>query len=265
MSCQDSKKSYTLVGKFPRLMLDHNQSLTETEVRVPLRREAEDSESPLMDPIRKRLKRKEEKTQEKLAKIQQEKRKMKKEKILMTVELKALRKDKAALQKQLEDYKDIVLKHHPDNQVPDSKIAQAWEGLKENISEWIGLEILRFEKEYGRNNDQAPPKLFSDGGDPRIDRFLANDPQTRGEYLVRAQIHCMLQERVFNHKIVLFALKSEENAVLEKVQHWMATSSSPKGERWILNQKDSGLMKHCLRSQSDLGVALRSAEIHFDK
>lgn len=147
-------------------------------------------------------------------------------------ELETLRKDKAVLQGQVEACKDDLFRLRPSTQVPDSTITQMWNDLKEEVSVWIDGEIMRIETQSTHRN-RSPPLLFCDGGEGRVKKYLKDYPDTGGEYLIRATIHGLLQENLFDCDTLLFGLASKTDMALKTVQTSMEAYRPRKGMYWL--------------------------------
>ncbi len=144
-------------------------------------------------------------------------------------ELESTRSENNTLKQQLQACKDDLFRMQPKSEVPDSTVAQAYDDLHEHISTWVEAEISRFEANHRHGRFGPLPDMFHHANETAIKRLLAAYPTSGGEYLVRCVVQTMLQETIFDPKIVLLGLDKGHAALLQRIQRKMAGARPPKG------------------------------------
>ena len=146
---------------------------------------------------------------------------------VVTHENLTLRERVATLEKELQACKDDLFRLQPLSQVPDSTIAQHLEDLNTQICDWIAVEISRSMDEHRQPGDE--PKLFYHGKNRYARAFLADYPESGGEYYVRSVLHHQLQHVLFSDTILLFALDRDFSLFLQSIEHGMSQLEPSRG------------------------------------
>ncbi|KAL8930747.1 MAG: hypothetical protein Q9208_000288 [Pyrenodesmia sp. 3 TL-2023] len=144
----------------------------------------------------------------------------------LTQELESLRLRNNCLEQELQACKDDLFKLQPSSKVPDSEVAQAYDGLHEHISGWVEGEISRFEESFRKEHRGPLPDLFRHDNDPVVAKILTAFSTLAGEYLVRYLVQFMLQKTLFAEEILLLGLEGSETDLLRHIEWRMVESTT---------------------------------------
>ena len=141
-------------------------------------------------------------------------------------ELQEARKKLAASQDALTACKDELFRLQPIAQTPDSRVANEFENLCQQIVNWIETEVAIFVKAHP---EYAQEHIFSIGKDNEAAQFMAQHPRG-GEHLAASMIHCWLQKNLFGQNLSCLGLPAEVMKLLERVEQSMARLDPPRGD-----------------------------------
>lgn len=156
---------------------------------------------------------------------------------LMQSRNKQLTEDLAKKMDLLQDFAELngtlkldLLKHQPTSQVADSKIAEQYNNLQQNISSWLDGEVRRFENQYKSEYGGSYPdfNVFRPGGIPGHAQFLEVDQRFGGNYMVASYVQYELGRLLFNEDMFV-TLETVETLFLRTVEDGLKRLDPPKG------------------------------------
>lgn len=149
--------------------------------------------------------------------------------VAMRQKNKALEQKLQASQVELLSCRDDLFRLQPTSHVPDSKISGQFNDLVMGICTWIDAEISRYSDDWQKYHSNKPPKLFSHGGNQWVDDLLSNHSGTAGEHVIRCMIQRQLYKVLFNDKVYLFGLTTDES-LLRLVEREMCQLQPTRGK-----------------------------------
>ena len=140
-------------------------------------------------------------------------------------ELRGLRQELEASQRDLRACRDDLFRLQPAAQVPDSNIAKDYDLLCHEVTNWIDEEIVAFEKSthYTKSGQLFSAPEGSEGA------LLLDAIPEIGEYLIRYLVHSCLVDAIFGESVYLFGLSEGATKLLQKAEQGMEKLESKKG------------------------------------
>ncbi|KAL8705485.1 MAG: hypothetical protein Q9201_001416 [Fulgogasparrea decipioides] len=142
-------------------------------------------------------------------------------------ELESTQQRNNELEQELQACKDDLFKMQPRARVSDSDIAQAYDNLHEQISNWMEGEIARFEAGFCRKNGHLP-NFFHHGDSWVAKEILSAYPTFGGECFIRFVTQYLLQDMVFADDILLLGLDEADTALLRRIERSLDKSKPPR-------------------------------------
>ena len=157
-----------------------------------------------------------------------------------------------AKEEELKECKDELFDLQPPSQISDAQIANEWERLCGNITRWIddqagGMGSLYSELKELRRLNKFNDTVAHYWGDDREE--LAHHA-SRYTYitdaLLRYNIHCLLEERVFDESVYMFGLGRMNAEFLTMIERQMDALEPPRGKVIIprKNGEQNDLIAH---------------------
>ncbi|KAL8977275.1 MAG: hypothetical protein Q9205_006884 [Flavoplaca limonia] len=146
--------------------------------------------------------------------------------------------------------KEDLLKRQPASQVADSKIADQYSNLQQNISSWVDGEVRRFEKQYKSDHGGSYPhfNVFRYGGIPGQAQFLEAEQRFGGEYMVESYVQYELGRLLFGEAMIFFALDTTEAIFMKTVEEGLQKLDPPKDDPAV-RQLRSDVLKGFITSK----------------
>lgn len=138
------------------------------------------------------------------------------------------------ISEELQNCKDELFNLQPPNQVADAHISAEWEALCSSITSWIddrsgGIQDLRCQLMELKAKKQLSETVDKYWGEDR--QLIADHYSNPLEDLLRYNIHCLLEDRVFNHRVYMVGLHPKEAELLHTIEHSMARLEPQRGEK----------------------------------
>ena len=141
-----------------------------------------------------------------------------------------------AKEEELKKCKDELFDLQPPSQVSDAQIGNEWERLCGNITRWIddqagGTGSLYSELKRLRETNKFNDTLALYWGDDRqeLANHTSRDPYVI-DVLIRYNIHCLLEERVFDKSVFMFGLRRKSAELLARIEKQMDALEPPRGK-----------------------------------
>ena len=148
-----------------------------------------------------------------------------------------------AKEEELRKCVDELLELQPPSQISDTQIGDEWGRLCGNITRWIDDQAGG----TGSVNSKLNTLRETDGFEDTVAQYWGNDRQeliqhaSRYPYiidvLIRYNIHCFLEERVFDQSVYMFGLGQKGAELLNVIEEQMSALRPPRGN-FILLRKD---------------------------
>lgn len=151
---------------------------------------------------------------------------------------------------ELQKCKDELFNLQPPNQVADTHISAEWEALCSSITSWIddqsgGIDDLR---------DQLFELRAQQGISEAVDEYWGEDRQLLANHysqnsnildeLIRYNVHCLLEERVFNDRVYMVGIHPSEAETLYKIEQIMAKLEPLRGKKELFPRYWSLIATH---------------------
>ena len=167
-----------------------------------------------------------------------------------TTQLESLRAEKAnmeeiarkthlklqAKEEELQKCKDELFDLQPPSQISDVEIGNEWEMLCGNITRWIddqagGMGSLSSELKRLKQLDKFTKTIAFFWGDDRQELARhANRYPNIIDVLIRYNIHCLLEEMVFDESIYMFGLQRKSAELLTMIENQMGALEPRRGK-----------------------------------
>lgn len=140
-----------------------------------------------------------------------------------------------AKEEELQKCKDELFDLQPPSQISDIQIGNEWEMLCGNITRWIddqagGMGSLYSELKRLRQLDQFTKTIAFYWGDDRQELARhANRYPNIIDVLIRYNIHCLLEERVFDESVYMFGLQRKSAELLTMIENQMSALEPRRG------------------------------------
>ena len=141
-----------------------------------------------------------------------------------------------AKEEELQKCKDELFDLQPPSQISDVQIGNEWETLCGNITRWIddqagGMGSLNSELKRLRQSDQFTKTIAFHWGDDRQELARhANRYPNIIDVLIRYNIHCLLEERVFDESVYMFGLQRKSAELLTMIENQMSALEPRRGK-----------------------------------
>ena len=148
----------------------------------------------------------------------------------------------------LQKCKDELFNLQPPNQVSDTHISAEWEALCSGITTWIddhsgGIEDLRIRLRELSTNKEFSKALSEYWGE---DRQLIANHYSQGSHildeLLRYNIHCFLEEKVFGDRVYMVGLYPPEAKLLLTIERKLAQLEPRRGKKELFLRYRSPLL-----------------------
>ena len=141
-----------------------------------------------------------------------------------------------AKEEELQKCKDELFDLQPPSQISDVQIGNEWEMLCGNITRWIddqagGMGSLYSELKRLKQLDQFTKTIAFYWGDDRQELARhANRYPNIIDMLIRYNIHCLLEERVFDESVYMFGLQRRSAELLTMIENQMSALEPRRGK-----------------------------------
>ncbi|KAL8766889.1 MAG: hypothetical protein Q9209_006437 [Squamulea sp. 1 TL-2023] len=146
------------------------------------------------------------------------------EKAAYEAKLQNLQKQNARLNEDLTECRDDILRLQPPSQIPDSKIAEEYSGLHQQIASWVDDEADDSQTMEARleelANDKEAPDLLKAYLDPELIR-LARKYSEAEPLILRYIIQLHLHRVILADDTYLFGLDEHNITLLRSIEHAM--------------------------------------------
>ena len=148
----------------------------------------------------------------------------------------------------LQKCKDELFNLQPPNQVSDTHISAEWEALCSGITTWIddhsgGIEDLRIRLRELSTNKEFSKALSEYWGE---DRQLIANHYSQGSHildeLLRYNIHCFLEEKIFDDRVYMVGLYPPEAKLLLTIERKLAQLEPRRGKKELFLRYRSPLL-----------------------
>ncbi len=157
-----------------------------------------------------------------------------------------------AREEELQKCKDELFDLQPPSQISDAQIGNEWERLCGNITRWIddqagGMGSLYSELKRLRQMDKFNDTVALYWGDDRqeLAHHASRYPYIM-DVLIRYNIHCLLEEKVFSERVYMFGLGYRSAELLTMIEKQM-NALEPRRGNFILprkNEEQNDLIAH---------------------
>ncbi|KAL8695935.1 MAG: hypothetical protein Q9201_007897 [Fulgogasparrea decipioides] len=138
--------------------------------------------------------------------------------------LQSLQKQNARLNEDLTECRDDILRLQPPSQIPDSKIADEYSNLYQQIASWVDDEAedssLMEDRLEGLHSDKDAPELLKTYLDSDLIR-MAKKYSDAEPLLLRYVIQLQLHRRILADDLYLFGLDDHSITLLRTIAHSM--------------------------------------------
>ena len=145
--------------------------------------------------------------------------------------------DNEALQRmrtELTECKDELFSFQPPAQPTDTSIIDAWDKLCSDIELWVDTklgkdpDLVTQLKRFLKDHDEMSDIVLHWWG--KESRHLANRHPGILNDLLYYNIHCLLEETVFNPSVLLLGLHPQEGDLLELIEEQLSKLDPPRGK-----------------------------------
>ncbi len=157
-----------------------------------------------------------------------------------------------AKEEELQKCKDELFDLQPPSQISDVQIGNEWERLCGNITRWIddqagGMGSLYSELKRLRQMDEFTDTVALYWGDDRQElAHHANRYPYITDVLIRYNIHCLLEKRIFDESVYMFGLRHRSAELLTMIEKQMNALDPPRGRVMLprKNEEQNDLTAH---------------------
>lgn len=141
------------------------------------------------------------------------------------------------LSEELQRCKDELFNLQPPNPVADTHISAEWDALCSSITTWIddqsgGVEDLRTQlRELDANNKYSKALAKYWGEDRQLIANHYSQSSNILDELLRYNIHCFLETKVFNDRVYMVGLSPSEAKLLLTIEREMAKLEPRRGKK----------------------------------
>lgn len=149
-----------------------------------------------------------------------------------TAELNVERREKVELSRLSDELKVKLLRLQPQSQMTDSRIAEMYTKLRQNVSSWLDTEVKNYEDQWKVNHGGLYPKfhVLRDGSIPGHVKFLEAGHIYGRQYLVESYILYQVHKMLFDLDKVFFALEKNEEKLTRSVEEGLSKLDPPRGK-----------------------------------
>ena len=141
-----------------------------------------------------------------------------------------------AKEEELRKCKDELFDLQPPSQISDAQIGNEWERLCGNITRWIDDQAGG----TGSFDSELKRLIQTDEFDDTVAPYWGNDRQELAQHasrypciidgLIRYNIHCLLEERVFDESVYMFGLQRRSAKLLTMIEEQMNALEPRRGK-----------------------------------
>ena len=161
-----------------------------------------------------------------------------------------------AKEEELQKCKDELFDLQPPSQVSDAQIGKEWERLCGNITSWIddqggGTGSVCSELKKLRHKDEFKDSVVPYWGNDRQDlvQHASHYPYII-DVLIRYNIHCLLDERIFDESVYMFGLRRRSAELLTMLEKQM-NALEPRRGKVILPRKNEEQIDRIVHRSGD--------------
>ena len=159
------------------------------------------------------------------------------EKVALETKIQNLERQNQRLNNDLTECRDDIMRLQPPNQIPDSKIAEQFSNLYQQIASWVDDETedsQTMDTQLGNvfvNKDC--PELLKSCLDGDMIRLVRKNPDAE-PLLLRYIIHCHLHQHILNDHIYLFGLDEHNETIIRSIEQSMEQLEPKRGTLFSL-------------------------------
>ena len=149
-----------------------------------------------------------------------------------------------AKEEELQKCKDELFDLQPPSQISDVQIGNEWERLCGNITRWIddqgdGMGSLYSELKRLKQMDEFTETVALYWGDDRQElAHHANRYPYIIDVLIRYNIHCLLEKRIFDESVYMFGLRHKSAELLTMIEKQMNALDPRRGKVMLSKENE---------------------------